>query len=354
MADTSLIDEENQSPGLDYLYSSFFNYQTVQPIKKGGNLWQLKQQNFTVRVETDMETCHQLFEQFSPKKTLFELWGFRYAFYLGYHCLPVFLIFEKGNEPLGLLPLWYESDKDELRWFGSWWQEGNTFWFSDKSLIPLVFSLFRQKILLNALHLPQSVARKCQLAADDPKYLLSLEEYPTIESFLQKFNGKRRYNLRRDQKIILSQNPKTVINRYKDLETLFKLSIKRFAKIDEDGSVFLLKERKETFRRIAKQAREYEIRTVSTEINGKTVGVDLAALYKGTYYALNGAYDIEHYPGLGNYTNFVLIQDAIDLGMKTVDFLEVSYGWKEDWFKPIPLFQFKGKDYSSFLAPTII
>ncbi|PJC76310.1 hypothetical protein CO010_02905 [Candidatus Shapirobacteria bacterium CG_4_8_14_3_um_filter_39_11] len=342
MAETDLINEENQPPGLDYLYSSFFNYQTIQPIKKGGNLWQLTQQNFTVRVETGMETCRQLFEQFSPKKTLFEIWGFRYAFYLGYHCQPVFLIFERGDQPLGLLPLWYESDKDELRWFGSWWQEGNTFWFNDKSLIPLVFSLFRQKILLNALHLSQSLARKCQLMADDPKYLLSLEEYPTMESFMQKFNGKKRYNLRRDQRIILSHNPQTVINRYKDLEALFKLSIKRFAKIDEDGSAFLVRERKETFRQIVKQANEYEIRTVTTEINGKTVGVDLVALYKGVYYALNGAYDIKHYPGLGNYTNFVLIQDAIDLGMKAVDFLEVSYGWKEDWFKPIPLFQFKG------------
>jgi len=70
MAETDLINEENQPPGLDYLYSSFFNYQTIQPIKKGGNLWQLTQQNFTVRVETGMETCRQLFEQFSPKKTL--------------------------------------------------------------------------------------------------------------------------------------------------------------------------------------------------------------------------------------------------------------------------------------------
>jgi len=34
MAETDLINEENQPPGLDYLYSSFFNYQTIQPIKK--------------------------------------------------------------------------------------------------------------------------------------------------------------------------------------------------------------------------------------------------------------------------------------------------------------------------------
>jgi len=341
--DNDINSEDSQPPGLglDYLCSSFLDTQTIQPLNKGGNLLFVRQQNITVRVETDLDTCHQLFEQFSPKKTLFELWGFRYAFYLGHTNLPVFLIFERDSEPLGLLPLWYEKDKDELRWFGSWWQEGNTFWFKDKSLIPTVFSLFQQKILLNALKIAPSLAKKLGLQEDDPKYLLHFDQYPTIDSFFQKFNAKKRYNLRRDQKIIFSKNPKTVFNRFEDIEKLFKLSIKRFSKTD-DSSAFTAKERRQTFREIIKQAGEYEPRIVSTEIKGKVVGVDLICIHKGIYYALNGAYDLKNYPGLGNYTNLLLIQDAINLGVKEVDFLEVSYGWKEDWFEPVPLFQFKG------------
>jgi len=335
-----IIKDSNQVPGLDYFYSSFFNDETIAPCKKGENMLQLKQHDVFVRIETDLEICHQLFEEFSPKKSLFELWEFRYAFYLGDKCQPVFLIFERSGEPIGLLPLWYESDNDELRWFGSWWQEGNTFWINDKSLIPSIINLFPQKILLNAISVSPRMAKKLGFVADDPKYLLSLEEYPNIEVFLQKFNKKKRYNLRRDQKIILSYHPKTVINRFSDIENLFKLSIKRFA--DKDKSAFVRPERRKTFREIIKLAKEYEPRMITTEINGKIVGVDLAAIHKGIYYSLNGAYDLKRYPGLGNYTNFVLIQDAINLGAKAVDFLEVSYGWKEDWFKPIPLFQFKG------------
>lgn len=335
-----IIKEDNQPPGLDYLFSSFFNDQSVEQIGKDGNLLQFKQHNVTVRIETDLETCHQLFEEYSPKNTLFELWEFRYAFYLGDKNQPVFLIFEKNNEPLGLLPLWYEKDKDELRWFGSWWQEANTFWIKDKSLIPAIINLFPQKVLLNAIFISPRTAKKLGLLADDPKYLLSLEEYPTLESFLKRFNKKKRYNLRRDQKLILLHNPKTIINRFSDIEKLFRLSIKRFA--DKDESAFTSKERRHTFREIIRQAKDYEPRIVSTEINGRVVGVDLVAIHKGIYYALNGAYDLEHYPGLGNYTNLLLIQDAIDLGAKAVDFLEVSYGWKDDWFKPIPLFQFNG------------
>jgi len=344
MADQNkdLSSEENQPPSLnlDYLYSSFFDSGVIEPLRKGGNLLQIKEQNIFVRVETDLETCHQLFEEFSPKKTLFELWGFRYAFYLGQKNKPVFLIFEKDNQPLGLLPLWYEKDKDELRWFGSWWQEGNTFWFKDRSLIPLVCSLFPSKILLNALHIAPRTAQKLRFAVDDPKFLLDLGEYPTVSAFLQKFNCKKRYNLRRDQKIILAKNPKIYINRFKDIEHLFRLSIKRFH--DKDGSAFTDPGRRQTFRQIIKLAGEYEARMVSTEIGGRIVGVDMVALHKGIYYALNGAYDLKKHPGLGNYTNLLLIEDALKLGAKAVDFLEVSYGWKEDWFKPIPLFQFNG------------
>jgi len=345
MADQNkdISSEESQPPGglgLDFLFDSFFNSQVIEPLQKGGNLLLIKEQNITVRIETDLETCHQLFEEFSPKRTLFELWGFRYAFYLGDQNQPVFLIFEKEGQPLGLLPLWYEKDKDELRWFGSWWQEGNTFWFKNRSLIPLVCSLFPSKILLNALYVTPRTAQKLGLMTDDPKYLLDLTEYPTLEAFMERFNRKRRYNLRRDQKIILSKNPKIIYNRFSDIEKLFSLSIKRFK--DRDESAFTQKGRRQTFREIIKQAGEYEPRMISTEINGKVVGVDLIAFYKGVYYALSGAYDLKKHPGLGNYTNFLLIQDAINLGAKAVDFLEISYGWKEGWFKPIPLFQFNG------------
>lgn len=339
----TILDEE-EPPGLDFLCSSFLNHRAIKPLRGSPNLLQVRQENITVRVETNLETCRELFEQFSPKKTLFELWGFRYAFYMGYKHQPVFMIFERHQEPIGLLPLWYEKDKDELRWFGGWWQEGNTLWFKERSLLPLVFSLFRPKVLLNALSVPPRTARRLGLLDDDPKFLLNLNPDFTLDSFLEKFSRKKRYNLKRDRKLILAKAPKTVINRFEDIEKLFELSIKRFSKFKnpEDTSAFTINERKETFREIIRQAGEYKIRTITTEIDQEIVAVDLVAIYKGVYYALNGAYDLEKHPGLGNYSNLLLIEDAFRLGVKAMDFLEVSYGWKESWFEPIPLFQFKG------------
>ncbi|HUV71770.1 MAG TPA: GNAT family N-acetyltransferase [Clostridia bacterium] len=335
-----LIFEEEEPPGIDFLCSSFLNTQAIRPLKGSVNLLQIKQENITVRVETNLEICRELFEKFSPKKTLFELWGFRYAFYLGYKHQPVFMIFERGGEPIGLLPLWYEKDKNELRWFGSYWQEANTFWFKEKTLIPIIFTLFPRKILLNAISVAPKIAKKLGLETDDPKYMLSLEQYPNLESFLLTLSGKKRYNLKRDQRIILAQSPQTIINRFEDINAHFKLSLKRFT--PRDGSPYEDERRKETFRQIINQAGEYEFRMISTEINDKLAGVDLVTIYKGVYYCLQGAYDIVHFPGIGNYTNLLQIQDAINLGCREIDFLEVAHGWKDSWFEPIPLFQFKG------------
>jgi CelD/BcsL family acetyltransferase involved in cellulose biosynthesis len=161
---------------------------------------------------------------------------------------------------------------------------------------------------------------------------------------MAKLSRKKRYNLRRDQRLILARGPNTVINRFEDLERLFELSIKRFSK--RDGSPFQDEARKKTFREIINLACKYEVRMVSIEIENEIVGVDLIAIYKGTHYCLQGAYDLEKYPGLGNYANLLIIEDAINLGAKAVDFLEEADGWKDDWFEPLPCFQFKGLNFN--------
>jgi len=318
-----------------------------EPLFDSRVLQKLKGKGVTIHVENDIEKCHQLFCMISPKEHLFELWGFRNAFFVSYKYMPVFIVMEKENRIIGLLPLWYEDDKEELRWFGSWWQEANRFWIDDESIISEVLRCIQHKTLLNALWIEDEKAQKLNLEKDDPKYLLDLKKYPTLDAFLQKFNPKKRYNLKRDMRIIRAKNPKTIYNRYKDLEIMFDLSVKRFEK--RDGSPFVMEERRETFRQICEQAGEYSTKMISTEIDGKIVGVDLIAVYNNTYYALQGAYDLEKHPGLGNYSNLLIIEDAIRNSMQKVDFLEVSYDWKAAWFDPIPLYQYKigpnGREY---------
>ena len=45
-----------------------------------------------VKVITDINQCLDLWEKFSLKKTLFDTWEFRYAFYKGYNYKPYFIL----------------------------------------------------------------------------------------------------------------------------------------------------------------------------------------------------------------------------------------------------------------------
>ncbi|MFH1565573.1 MAG: GNAT family N-acetyltransferase [bacterium] len=330
---------ELEPPGKDVIIENLRSPVPPELIIEIPTLNKLNKKGIIVKVESDLDACKEIFEAYSPKNNLFDTWGFRYAFFIGYKNLPIFITFEKLNEVIGVLPLWFEAEKKELRWFGSWWQEGNTFWFKDLKCLKSVLGKFNYKVLLNALQVDSKVAKMFKLEKDDPKYQLNLEEYPTQESFLQRFTAKKRYNLKRDAKIILSKNPRTVYNRFTDMERMFDLSIRRFE--SRDGSPFEKEARKGAFREILKQAGEYEVRMLSTEIDNEIVGVDLVAVYKNTCYALQGAYDLEKHPGLGNYSNLLIMDDARKVGAKIIDFLEVSYDWKESWFDPIKLYQYR-------------
>ena len=39
--------------------------------------------------------------------------------------------------------------------------------------------------------------------------------------------------------------------------------------------------------------------------------------------------------------NLFEIEDAVNLGMEKMDFLEIGYGWKEKWFEAIPLLKYE-------------
>ncbi|MBD3208213.1 MAG: hypothetical protein GF370_02035 [Candidatus Nealsonbacteria bacterium] len=58
-----------------------------------------------IEVIRDIAECQRLWEEFSPKDTLFECWEFRLAFYNAYKFEPYFILLKKYSENLALL-LW--------------------------------------------------------------------------------------------------------------------------------------------------------------------------------------------------------------------------------------------------------
>jgi len=300
-----------------------------------------------VGVVSQIDECRQLWKKFSPHKTLFDTWDFRLTFWKGYQHSPYFMILKNNLEDYALLPLWYEEDKKKYFWFGSWWQEENGFFVKDPIFVPLLLAACPSPVHLNAISLETVLWAKefIELEPDDPKYILDLTKINSVDDFLARLKKKRRYNLRRDKRIIEAQNPQIIFDNFSDFDTLVKLSIKRFEEKGEDTD-WEDPCRVETFRqviRLGKTSKSYKVRMITVRIGNKVAGVDLIALFNGCYSPLKCGYDVKNFPGIGNYVNLLEIEDAVNLGMKKMDFLEIGYGWKEKWFEEVPLFKYDKK-----------
>lgn len=306
-----------------------------------------RQENFLkdikIKVIADIKACQEIFEAFSPKDTLFSLWSFRYPWYLAHQHQPCFFLFYFQEKPTALLPLWFEADKNRFAWFGSKWQEENTFWTLNKNLIPVILSVCPPKTLLNALKVTDPALIKLfNLLVDDPKFVLDLKTTDSLDDFLSRFKKKKRYNLCRDRRIIQSQGVEIIYNRFSDLKTLIKLSNRRFGK----ESSWNEKMRRIFSYFIDHPTKQFKLRMLTFKIGSQIAGVDLNAIYKNTYYCLKCGYDIQNFPGIGNYATLTDIQDALALRAKRVDFLQTvgaleNSSWKASWFTTSPLYKFK-------------
>lgn len=67
----------------------------------------------------------------------------------------------------------------------------------------------------------------------------------------------------------------------------------------------------------------------------------MIAVYKDVYYPMVCGYDVAHHSGIGSYFTIIELQDALSLGMKKMDLLEGSYGWKNRYFTPLPMYKYQ-------------
>jgi len=303
--------------------------------------------SFFVGLETvsDIQKCFNLWQEFSPQKTLFDTWEFRYAFCLGYRFKPHFLLLKSPYENLALLPLWFDEDEKKYVWFGSAWQEEVSFFSKDPKYIPVLLSLAPSPLFLNAIS-PESVnslrGGQIKFEPDEAKYILNLEGLTSHEDYLMTLKKNARHDLRKDRRRIERQNPQIIINNFSDLDNLIELAKKRFSEKGEKTD-WEDPRRIETFRQVIKLAgKSYQVRMITVKIGEKIAGVDLACLFNKTYFAIKCGYNVAEFPGIGNFVNLFEIDDAINLGgMKKIDFLQNNYQWKSRWFEAVPLFKFQ-------------
>lgn len=305
----------------------------------------------TLKVHSDLEECFLLWEKFSPKKSLFDLWDFRYAWYLGYKHKPYFYTVYEGKKPVALLPLcWSYDEKNRRRfeWFGTDWMEDNSFFAQDPHLIDFLYAVVPSPVHLNTIQDANELKGKLiysHLKKDDPKYEKVISSFTTIEDFLQTLDKKHRYNLRADSHRIQSMNPRVVITESKDLDLLNKLismNIQQFqGKSPKDDSDLMIPKRAETYRNIVKTSGIYTIKFIQVFIQNYLAAIDLIIQFKDRYYPIKSANDLNRFKGIGNFMLYLEFQDAIENKFSLVDCLQYDYGWKHRYFEEKPLFVFE-------------
>lgn len=292
----------------------------------------------TVQVFSDLSSCFSLWEEFSPNKSLFDLWDFRLAWYEGYGYKPYFYTIFERKRPLAVLPLWYSDYRNKYMWFGSDWMEDNTFFVRDEKLVDVLFEIAPNPLLLNAVEVDNSWNKKKLyplLKADDPKNLKSLNGISSIHELLHTFSKKDRYNLRSDYFRIADLSPKVVITGGKSLKHLnrmIELNIQRFSKDPEDESDLVESDRRKTYEQMNNNEGDYKVRFVEVYIQNHLAAIDLILTYNGTYYTMKGGNDLDRFNGIGNFMVYKEFEDALKNGFHTVDCLQMDNGWKHRFF----------------------
>ena len=298
-----------------------------------------------VQTITDINRCFELWQEFSPKKTLFDTWEFRFAFHKAYQFKPYFILIKNQLENLALLPLEYDEDEKHYVWFGSSWQEENKFFSKNPLFVPFLLATAPKPLFLNAIDFnsANSLGQFIDFQPDSPKYILDLENIKTVEDFLMNLTKNKRHDLRKDKRRIERQNPKIIINNsptFSDLDNLIKLSKERFREKGEEVD-WEDPRRVTAFRQVIQLAnKSYKLKTITVRVGEKITGIDLIALFNGGYYTLKCGYDVKNFSGIGNFFNLFEIEEAITLGVKKVDFLQNSYAWKNRWFQALPLLKY--------------
>lgn len=303
-------------------------------------------QQLILQVVKDHNKAQKLWREFSPQSTLFHEWEIRQAFYEGFRFTPYFLTLSAKNAStktrIAVLPLWHdtESDTKEYVWFGGNWMEDNVFFASDPELIPLLLAAAPQPLYLANI---QALPRYAFLETlqgfnldEEKKYYLDLTQYHTIDDYLALLKKKKRYNLRRDRMHIQQLHPIVKINMFDHFDELIRLNIMRSRRKRNDPSYDPSPLEDERYQRafwaiINNKKGAYIPRMISTLIEGNVQAVELGVVYKDTYNPLISGVNTEKYSGIGVFSNLLVMEDALRLGCKKIDFQEGDYNWKESW-----------------------
>ncbi len=300
----------------------------------------------TLKVHSKVDECFYLWEKFSPKRTLFELWDFSYSWSKGLNNKPYFYTLYEGKKPLGILPLSYDREDKRFEWFGCEWLENHHFFVEDEKIVDLLLAVAPSPLYLNSIAVQMNMERLSKygkLTSDpDDRNIKDVSKISTLNQLLATLKKKHRYNLKYDYRRLINKEVKVEISETKDLtyfEELLRMNVQRFNGIKRDLSY--VDRYREAFRLVIKNSNLYTFKYIKVSGGGKTASIDMVITYKDIYYPFQGSNDVHSFNGIGNFMTYIEFEDAINNGFKFIDVLQEDHGWKHRFFDKIPLFVFE-------------
>jgi len=296
----------------------------------------------SIRIESQIEACHALWDQLSPRENLFDLWEFRLSFRDVYRFEPHFVVLERGGKAVGMLPLWYQPEQRQYLWFGDTgdgcnWQEGTTIWAQTEEDVRSLLDACLRPALLT------SISRTCyeqwhslvHFDSGDPKSRLPLDHIHSVEEYLQSLPRKLRSNLRRDQRAIDALHPVMVRDDWSTFQDLLRLNTAKF-----EDSPFHDPRTVQVFERLIRPEHPvpYSVMIIAARIGEDIAAADLIFQYNGVAYPILCGSDTRRFPGIGNFMTLVDIQDALQCSCSAVDFAEYEgeNNYKSKLFPSVP------------------
>jgi len=294
-------------------------------------------------VIANLEACRDLWNRVTVPRNVSDLWEFRACFQKHFRNRAHFVLLEDEQGLLGLLPLSYLADGDRYvffpgeTWNGKTWLERTPLYLRDPEILGDLLDAAPERTYLRYLECEES-ALIPHLEVDEIGYLFHPPEIGfDMKNYFQRFVWKKLKAIKKEIEAMLAPGFSWQVNCLTDFDVMVDMSLATFGR----SSYFHDSRFTEGFREVLRLlSRNGWLRMVSLEIGGKTVAVDVAALYRGTYVVLLGGTDPE-FRGVAKAMNMQHLEFACEHGLSRVDFLCGDFHWKKLWhLDPQPLFKY--------------
>jgi len=277
----------------------------------------------TIGVEED---CKKLWDKYSAKEFLWDLWEFRHCFHNSNFEFNFLLGFKDGKE-IGVLPLVFDTKEKIYTYFGDTLPERNKFLLKDKD--DLYYFLYECPYYTTIYYIDSKEAKYYdEFEPGEKRYFLNLKKHGyDFENYLKTFTKKHRKNLKYDLKKLGEKGFDIVKNDVKDFDKLIEFNKQRFGKESNYRNKDFVLNMKEAVN-TAKKMKILDMISIKIDDNAEAVG--FGVFYNRCYYVLGTGRNVE-IKNLGKLLIAEQIKSAISLGCDEIDFLSTESNWKELW-----------------------